>query len=1212
LPLSAGTRLGSYEILSALGAGGMGEVYRARDTRLGRDVAIKALPLHMAHDPDARARFEREAHAVAALNHPHIVTIFSTEEADGVRFLTMELVEGRTLDQMIPRGGVSLAQFFDIAIALADALAAAHRKHLTHRDLKPSNVMVSDDGRVKVLDFGLARSAEPERLDESETVVPLTKAGTIVGTIPYMSPEQIEGAPLDPRSDIFSLGIVLYEMAAGDRPFGGASSPTLMAAILKDRPTPVSERRSDFPAGVSQLIDRCLEKQPGDRIQSATEILAEVRAQRRAWESGAERAVTRATDAGRSIAVLPFTDLSATKDQDWFCDGIAEEILNALAPLQGLRVAARTSAFSFKGKTDDLRMIGAKLNVTTVLAGSLRRAGDRLRITVQLSDVASGFQLWSEQYDRELKDIFDVQEEIAKAIAERLRVTLAGGKDARLVEQGTTNVEAYQLYLRGYALLGRRGASIPEALDLFRKAVEIDPGYSHAWSGIADACTGLGITGSVSNTGGKSQAMAAATRSIEIDPTSAAGHTALACATLLFDNNRAMAKEEFERALELRPSYALGRSWYATFFLQWTCGELEQGIVEVRRALDSDPLSAYIMMLLACCLCTAGRLNEAIETARRAVRQDPESFITRWVLGVSLGTAGQFDEAVSTLETASAISGRHSRALASLALVFGQSGKRPEASALHGELVDRASRAYVPLTYLALTAEASGQHEEAMSLARRAWDARDPTFILHARHFPEFRSLRSDPRFVAILREMNRPTSGEASIAVLPFANMSADKENEYFGDGLAEEILNVLAQVPGLKVAGRTSSFFFRGKDVEFEEIGRRLNVEHILEGSVRKAGNRIRVTAQLIKVADGFHLWSDRYDRELTDIFAIQDEITHSIAAALRIRLSRETTMARRHVPNLRAYDAYLKARDHLYKPTPESLELFKERIDHAIELDPEFGLARSISGGYYTMQSAMGIKPAREVIPLAKAAEHEALRLDPSLPEAHALLAVCNGTYDYDWNEAQRHWRLAMAREPVSHDIRLWYGNHYLLPIGRPLEAVEMIAKSLDGDPLNPLGRHHFAVALRHAGRLEDAEVELRKVLEIDENFPLALSTLGAVCAQQGRFEEALALTERAHAAMPWANVVIGQLAALMVRGGSTSGAETLLRQLGPGDTYGAPTGLAVFHALCGDFDQSVDWAERAIAERYPPLVAILRPLLQSSSRWPALAKLMNLPL
>ena len=359
---------------------------------------------------------------------------------------------------------------------------------------------------------------------------------------------------------------------------------------------------------------------------------------------------------------------------------------------------------------------------------------------MQLSNVASGFQLWSEQDDRELKDIFDVQEEIAKAIAERLRVTLAGGKDARLVEQGTTNVEAYQLYLRGYALLGRRGASIPEALDLFRKAVEIYWLFAR-WSASPTRARDWRSPVSVSGSDGKSQAMAAATRSIEIISIwmSAAGHTALACAILLFENNRSMAKEEFERALEFRPSYALGRGWYATFFLQWTCGELEQGIAEARRALDGDPLSVYIMMLLACCLCSAGRLNEAIETARRAVRQDPESFITRWALGVSLGTAGQFDEAVSTLETAPAISACYSRALSSLALVFGQSGNRPEAIALHGELVDRASRAYVPLTNLALTAEASGEHlEEAMSLARRAWDAREPTFILHCAIFRSF------------------------------------------------------------------------------------------------------------------------------------------------------------------------------------------------------------------------------------------------------------------------------------------------------------------------------------------------------------------------------------------------------------------------------------------------------------------------------------------
>jgi serine/threonine-protein kinase len=759
MPLPAGTHLGAYEIIALLGSGGMGEVYRARDTKLARDVAIKVLPAAMAKDPEPLARFAREAHAVAALNHPHIVTIFSIEEADHIPFMTMELLEGRTLDHLIVQGGGSLAQFFDIAIALADALSAAHKKHITHRDLKRANVMVSDDGRVKVLDFGLARFIEPGRVATDETRLELTREGTILGTMPYMSPEQIEAEPLDGRTDIFSLGIVLYEIATGARPFGGDSSPALMSSILKDRPKPVGEQRPDVPGGLSRLIDQCLEKQPSDRIQTASEILAELKAQRRAWESQAGWKVKPAPDTMSqpvaSIAVLAFTDMSAAKDQDWFCDGIAEEILNALAPLEGLRVAARTSAFSFKGKSVDLRTIGEKLNVTTVLEGSVRRAGDRVRITVQLSDVANGFQLWSERYDRELKDIFDVQDEIAKAIVERLRLTLASGKGDRLVEQGTSSVEAYQLYLKGRALLGRRGASIPLGLDLFRKAVAIDPAYSLAWAGIADAITGLAITGSVAGSESKPQAMAAATRSIELDPTSAAGHTALAVATLLYESNRKKAQHEFERALELRPSYALGRSWYAVFYLQWARGEFEQGIAEARRALDGDPLSSYLLMLLACALATVGRGDEAVETGRRAVEQDPESFVARWILGVSLGTNGRFAEAISILETAAEMSGRHARALTSLAVVFGQWRKRPEADALHQELLERASRVYVPLTYLVLTAEAAGQHEEAIAFARRAWDEREPPFILHARHFPEYRMLRSDPRFAAILREMN-------------------------------------------------------------------------------------------------------------------------------------------------------------------------------------------------------------------------------------------------------------------------------------------------------------------------------------------------------------------------------------------------------------------------------------------------------------------------
>jgi serine/threonine-protein kinase len=757
-PPLIGRRLGNYEVHALLGAGGMGEVYRARDMKLNRDVALKILPDAFTLDADRLARFRREARALASLNHAHIVTIFSIEEQDGVPFMTMELMEGSTLDRDIPDEGLPLARFFDVATALADALSAAHRKNIVHRDLKPANVMMIGDGRVKILDFGLALAADVDAARPGDEVTSLaTRIGTILGTMPYMSPEQIEAKPLDHRADLFSLGVVLYEMAAGERPFHGDSSPALMSSILKDRPSPIRRKRTDVPADVCTLIDRCLEKEPRNRIQTAAEILVELKRCRRAWEQGAPGRTPLPAESAASIAVLAFTDMSPEKDQDWFCDGIAEEILNALSPLEGLRVAARTSAFSFKGKSDDLRTIGEKLNVTTVLEGSVRRAGDRVRITVQLNDVANGFQLWSERYDRGLKDIFDVQDEIAKAVVERLRVTLAAGKGKRLVERATTNMQAYQLYLKGRALVDRRGASVPAGLDLLRRAVVLDPGYALAWAGIADALTVLAYSGAARGSESKSEAMAAARRSIELDPTSAMGHTALACATLLYENDRAMAKREFERALELSPNYGMGRCWYANFYLNWARGDFEHAIAEARRAVDSDPLSAYVTMTLGVALFTAGRLDEAIDTCRRAIQLDPESFVSRWALGIALGLAKSFSEAVATLEAAATMSGRHPLAIVGLAGVLGQAGKRAEALALHRELIERGPRSYVSPTHFALTAEAAGQHEDAMTFARRAWDEREPSFVLWARQFPLYRALHGDPRFAAILREMDSP-----------------------------------------------------------------------------------------------------------------------------------------------------------------------------------------------------------------------------------------------------------------------------------------------------------------------------------------------------------------------------------------------------------------------------------------------------------------------
>jgi tetratricopeptide (TPR) repeat protein len=394
-----------------------------------------------------------------------------------------------------------------------------------------------------------------------------------------------------------------------------------------------------------------------------------------------------------------------------------------------------------------------------VLGGSVRRAGDRVRITAQLSDVSNGYQLWSERYDRELKDIFDVQDEIARAIAERLKVTLSGRKDERVVGQGTSNVEAYELYLKGRALLYRRGSSIPPALELFRKAVELDPEYAAAWAGAADAYTVLAYFGFVRGPEARPQALAAANRAIELDPGSADGYTALACARLLYDNDRAGARQAFERALELNPNYGQGRCWYALFYLQWACGELGRGVAEARLALERDPLSAYVMMIVSVCLLTSGQVDEAIEQAQKAVRTDPESFVSYWELGTAQAEAGRLDEAIATLQHAAAMSHRHPFATSGLVSALAAAGQQAEAVAVHREMVDRASRGYVPSTHLAVTAQAIGEHDHALAYARRAWADREPPFILLARQHVTFRSLRQVPAFQEILREMDAGTA---------------------------------------------------------------------------------------------------------------------------------------------------------------------------------------------------------------------------------------------------------------------------------------------------------------------------------------------------------------------------------------------------------------------------------------------------------------------
>lgn len=462
------------------------------------------------------------------------------------------------------------------------------------------------------------------------------------------------------------------------------------------------------------------------------------------------------------------------------------------------------------------------------------------------------------------------------------------------------------------------------------------------------------------------------------------------------------------------------------------------------------------------------------------------------------------------------------------------------------------------------------------------------------------------PVYSTLIPEPRHPSN--PSLAVLPFVDMTDGRNHEWFADGITDELINALTRIPGLRVIARTSTFAFKNKAEDVRSIAGVLGVSHVLEGSVRKAGTHVRVMAQLINAHDGGHVWSDRYDAVSTKIFEVQEAVARAITDALEVKLSSPAPISRRGTANVAAYEAYLEASYHF---STGSIAEFKQCLDRTVGLDPGFALAYSLSGGFYTASSWLGLQSAHEAMPLARKLQLKALSLDPALAQAHAVLAVVAGQYDYDWKQAERQFRLAMAQSPVSGHILIAYGNHYLVPTGRAVEAVEALTCGLEADPLNPLGRHHLAVGLRHARRFDEAERELRRVLALNANHVGANGTLGAVCSDQGKLDEALAFTEKAHALAPQNPIFIGQLAALLRRTGDKSRAGSFIDQLRPGQAYGAPVGLALYHSMCAEMATAADWAARAIEQRFPPVVHILGPLMCNTASWPALARMMNLP-
>jgi eukaryotic-like serine/threonine-protein kinase len=749
-------QIGRYRVATKLGAGGMGVVYRAYDEKLHRDVAIKLL--HSGPDQSGRERILHEARTSSALNHPGICTVYEVEDQGNQSFIVMELIEGHSLSDLIPADGFPVATVQQYGLQLAEALAHAHAKGIVHRDIKPANILLTNQGRIKVLDFGLATQVGP-RLSERTTEsldTPSSAHGTMAGTLAYMAPEQLRGERATARSDVWSLGVVLYELATGQRPYTGDTTFTLSSSILSGVPRPLPAR---VAPGLKKVVLRCLSSDPGDRYQDGGQLHAALEALDVSERSTPASRPSRRTSSHarvRSLAVLPLENLSPG-DDDFFADGMTDALITTLAQIRALRVISRTSVMRYKGTRQSLPEIAKALNVDAIVEGTVLRSHGRVRIAAQLIHAASDTHLWAKQYESDLRDVLTLQSDVARAITDEIQVQLSPQERTRLARSRPVDPAAYEAFLKGRHFWYRRS---PEALargvELLQQAIALDPGQALAYAGLADAYATMGwdLFGLSAPAESFPKARHAARQALELDPNCAEAHAALGWTATGFDWDWDTAEREFRHAIELKPQYGPVHIWFSHFLR--AMDRTEESLAESRRALECDPLGLVLNMHMGWHLHYSREHHKAIEQCRKTLELDPTFILAHVFLGQAYEQLEVFSDAIAAFERAVELSRRHPTYLADLGHGFAAAGRTADAVNVINELKEMSSRRYVAARGIAEIHIGLGDLDEAFAWLERGFTQRNG-WLIHIRENPRYDRLRTDARYADLVRRMNFP-----------------------------------------------------------------------------------------------------------------------------------------------------------------------------------------------------------------------------------------------------------------------------------------------------------------------------------------------------------------------------------------------------------------------------------------------------------------------